>query len=69
MCDFANIMTGEGSVLLIHDADSPPNLDILDSMNFPDKSVNECVRHLNWVTIEEDFEMRGLENYSDVGTN
>ncbi|TIB82590.1 Gcd10p-domain-containing protein [Wallemia mellicola] len=46
---------GEGSVLLIHDADSPPNLDILESMNLPEESIRQSVRHLNWVTIEEDF--------------
>ncbi|EOQ99196.1 hypothetical protein E3P92_02727 [Wallemia ichthyophaga] len=54
-------LAGEGSVLIIHDADSPPNLDILDSMNFPEQSVKECVRYLNWVSIDDDFEMPPLK--------
>ena len=56
--DSSHVLAGEGSVLLIHDADSPPSLDILDSMNFPEETVKKCVRHLNWATIEDDFEMR-----------
>ncbi|TIA86445.1 hypothetical protein E3P99_03674 [Wallemia hederae] len=61
---------GEGSVLLIHDADSPPSLDILDSMNFPEETVKKCVRHLNWATIEDDFEMPPLKlEAKDGGEN
>ena len=54
-------MGGDGRILIIHDADSPPNYDILQSMNFPESSLKHCIKHLNWASIERDFDLPPLK--------
>lgn len=47
---------GEGRVLAIHDAESPPEYDIMRSMNLPPKSIDDVLRVLHWGQVAADYE-------------
>ncbi|GAA6028044.1 hypothetical protein JCM8097_001845 [Rhodosporidiobolus ruineniae] len=47
-------MGGKGRIMVINDADSPPDLHLLDSFNFSPSDV-EPVASINWAATEEDW--------------
>ncbi len=49
-------MGGEGRIMQINDADSPPPTAVLDAMNFPKHIVENVCTSLNWYQADEDFE-------------
>ncbi|KAH9824250.1 Gcd10p family-domain-containing protein [Melampsora americana] len=48
---------GSGSILVINDADSPPDLHFLSLLNFSTHSINS-IKSLNWAQIESDWSSR-----------
>ena len=47
----------EGRILTFTDADSPPAWGVLSVMNWSEREM-ECVKWLNWLEAEEDYEKR-----------
>lgn len=47
----------EGRILVFTETDSPPAWGVLGVMNWGDREL-ECVKWLNWMEAEEDYERR-----------
>lgn len=49
-------MGGEGRILLLNDADSPPSLDLMAQFDLPTNSVNSVMRSMHWACTESDWQ-------------
>ncbi|GAA5985034.1 hypothetical protein JCM5350_003320 [Sporobolomyces pararoseus] len=48
-------MGGTGTIMIINDADSPPDLHILESFNFPSTPDLDPIRSIHWAATETDW--------------
>ncbi len=48
-------MGGEGTLLLIHDADSPPSLDLVHQMGISEAVLKATLRVVNWAQTDKDW--------------
>lgn len=49
------LYTGEGRIVTITDADSPPTYFIADSLNLDPQETDRMVSWLSWAEVEEDY--------------
>jgi tRNA (adenine-N(1)-)-methyltransferase non-catalytic subunit len=55
----------QGRILCFTESDSPPAWGVLSVMNYGEREL-ECVKWLNWMEAEEDYERRELGCWSAV---
>lgn len=48
-------MGGKGRLMVIHDTEGMPEMDILKTMNYPDRIIDDVLKVLNWSQIDGDF--------------
>ncbi|KAF8560095.1 Gcd10p-domain-containing protein [Imleria badia] len=55
MLNLANVRPGEGRIISINDADSPPAYPVLTLMNYEKETLTSVLSTLNWATAQEDY--------------
>lgn len=50
-----NSLPGEGRIISINDADSPPAYPVLTLMNYEKETLRSVLSTLNWATVQEDY--------------